>query len=211
MPISLLLGVAAAVAIAAGKTTRPTHLDLTSSTLSFQDLPAKAKVAAKAILLDEVNRRCTTSTTTPRPTNHWHEAKVGAATPGNVVLRFNDTLNHEQFQIRATPLGVVQITAGSVRGFALGSGRLLRELRITVHPTTNTCTVLLPHGQWSVDVDGKDQPRGTQLTTAGIGLTTVQPGAFSSWDNAEQYPPPLRSLFPLCHHLLLSSYCDLSS
>lgn len=40
---------------------------------------------------------------------------------------------------------------------------------------------------WTLNVDGKGQPRGTQLTTAGVGLHTAQPGAFSTWSNAEQY------------------------
>ena len=148
-------------------------------------VPAKARAAVKAVLVDEVNARCSPATafseeTSPEGGGHSNGAKGPGG--GAVALQLNESFGYEAFRIdsSAETCGV-QVTASSVRGFVLAAGRLLRELKIF-----QGCTVMLP-ARWTLVVDGKNRTRGTQLTTAGIGVRTQQPGAFSTWGNAEQY------------------------
>ena len=98
-----------------------------------------------------------------------------------IGLRVDKELLGEGFRIRTMGSKSVQLTASTDRGFILGAGRLLRELRVhssgTVHlPRPVDITIKPPRGQI----------RGTQFTTAAVG-PVAQRGSFGSWESAEKY------------------------
>jgi hypothetical protein len=157
--------------------------DITNATLTFQpEVMPRARIAATAILVDEVNTRCSQVGCSQL----WSAGPIGSN--GTIKFQLNHSLTYEGFRIAIVVVDRAErvlVTASSDRGFILASGRLLRELRMYCAGKGND-RVHLPS---KLDIAiSANITRGTQLTTASVGSWAgIQHGAFSDWGNAAQY------------------------
>lgn len=94
-------------------------IDLAGSTVSFIGVPLKAQVAVKAVLIDEVNKRCRFENL-----KKAEPKQLQLVSNATVVQVLQDTtLGYEAFQIQTAGRNV-QVSASSVRGFVLAAGTL---------------------------------------------------------------------------------------
>lgn len=146
-------------------TSDSSSLELTAAAYSFAPaISGRARAAVQALL-----------------PSAWQQQSTAAVT-ALIDLRFDSTLPREDFQLQASPEGV-HLAASADRGFILGAGRLLRELR--VHSSGSPIVLPLPFKLELAPPAG--QTRGTEFTTAIVGPASPQPGGFSTWENAERY------------------------
>ena len=115
----LLLAGAAVAVVVARAAPSPVGGDLSTARLSFApSVSTRARAAAASIL--------------PRA---WSRPHPGSGAVPVVKLQHDRTLAHEEFVLRwssgaANAGAALILAASSDRGFVLGAGRLLRELRV---------------------------------------------------------------------------------